>query len=148
VDRRALPSPPSEAQVTARELAEPRDDVERRLVEIWSELLAVKQLGIRDNFFELGGNSLLAIQVLARVRKAFEVEVSIRSFFDAPSIAELRVEIQKAKAAGAVPRVPAIVPRPRPTVDHDILKSELAKLSSEQIEMLLQQIRQSNDAEA
>jgi hypothetical protein len=83
------------------------------------------------------------MQVLARVRKAFEVEVSIRSFFDGPSIDELRHEVQKAKASGARPRVAAIVPRARPGANRGTLSAELAKLSPEQIEILLQQIRPS-----
>jgi amino acid adenylation domain-containing protein len=113
VDRSALPSPPTEARAATCEQIEPRDDTERRLMSIWRELLDGKEFGVRDNFFELGGNSLLAMQVLARVRKAFEVVVSIRSFFDGPSIEELRHEIQKAKASGAIPRVAPLVPRAR-----------------------------------
>jgi len=140
IDRRALPPPSSEARIATREQIEPRDDIERRLVSIWRELLEVKGFGVTDNFFELGGNSLLAMQVLARVRKTFEVEVSIRSFFDGPSIEELRQEIEKAKASGAIPRRAPIVPRTRAVADHGILSAELAKLSPEQLEALLRQI--------
>jgi amino acid adenylation domain-containing protein len=143
LDRRALPSPPSEARAPTRAQVEPRDDTERRLMSIWCELLEAREFGVTENFFELGGNSLLAMQVLARVRKVFEVEVSIRSFFDGPSIEELGHEIQKAKASGAVPRVAAIVPRARTGADRDTLSAELAKLSPEQIEILLRQIRPS-----
>jgi len=105
--------PSTEARAATREQIEPRDDAERQLMSIWRELLDRKEFGVRDNFFELGGNSLLAMQVLARIRKAFEVEVSIRSFFDGPSIEELRQEIAKAKASGAIPRRAPIVPRAR-----------------------------------
>ena len=143
IDRRALPPPSSEARIATREQIEPHDDIERRLVSIWRELLEVKGFGVTDNFFELGGNSLLAIQVLARVRKAFEVEVSIRSFFDGPSIEELRQEIEKARASGAKPRRPAILPRTRAAADRGILSAELAKLSPEELEALLRQIRSS-----
>jgi len=113
IDQRALPPPSSEARIATREQIEPRDEIERRLVSIWRELLEIKGFGVTDNFFELGGNSLVAMQVLARVRKVFEVEVSIRSFFDGPSIEELRQEIAKAKASGAIPRRAPIVPRAR-----------------------------------
>ena len=130
----------TEARAATREQIEPRDDAERQLMSIWRELLDRKEFGVRDNFFELGGNSLLAMQVLARVRKAFEVEVSIRSFFDGPSIEELRHEIEKAKASGAIPRRAPIVPRTRAVADHGILSAELAKLSPEQLEALLRQI--------
>ena len=143
VDRSALPMPSTEARAATREQIEPRDDAERQLMSIWRELLDRKEFGVRDNFFELGGNSLLAMQVLARVRKAFEVEVSIRSFFDGPSIEKLRHEIEKVKASGAKPRVSAIAQGARAGVDRATLSAELAKLSPEQLEILLRQIRSS-----
>ena len=117
LDRRVPPQLSSEARTATPDQIEPRDEVERRLVSIWRELLEIQEFGVTDNFFELGGNSLLAMQVLARVRKAFEIEVSIRGFFDGPSIEELRHEIEKAKASGAKPRRPAIVPRTRAATD-------------------------------
>ncbi|WP_349877441.1 amino acid adenylation domain-containing protein [Micromonospora sp. HUAS YX12] len=69
LDRKALPAP-----VVAREasvaLVEPRDDTERALAAIWSEVLGVDTLGIDDDFFDLGGHSMLATQVVAKIRKA------------------------------------------------------------------------------
>ncbi|MFI7605992.1 amino acid adenylation domain-containing protein [Micromonospora sp. NPDC049366] len=69
LDRRALPAPvvSREASVT---LVEPRDDTERLLAGIWSEVLGVPTLGIDDDFFDLGGHSMLATQVVAKIRKA------------------------------------------------------------------------------
>ena len=52
--------------------------------------------------------------VLARIRRAFHVEVSVRSLFDGPSIDDLGKAVAEAKASGAVPRVQPIVSRPRP----------------------------------
>jgi amino acid adenylation domain-containing protein len=141
VDRRALPEPPTGGPPAGRSHIEPRNDVERRLAEIWRELLELKQLGVTDNFFDLGGNSLLAMQVLARIRKAFQVEVSIRCLFDGPSIDALGKAVGKAKASGAGLTSLPIVPRPRPASAADLLSAELNKLSPEQIEILLQQVR-------
>jgi amino acid adenylation domain-containing protein len=141
VDRRALPEPPMDSGATGAERIGPRNEVEHRLAAIWRELLDVEELGVTDNFFSLGGNSLLAMRTLARVRRAFEVEVPIRSLFDRPSIEELAEAIGTAKAEGAVPRIAPIVPRAGPSANIESLVTELGKLSQEQIDALLRQVR-------
>jgi acyl transferase domain-containing protein len=67
----------------------PRDAVEQSIAEIWETLLGVERVGVEDNFFELGGHSLLATQLASRVRDAFHVELSLRGFFAAPTVAGL-----------------------------------------------------------
>ena len=95
----------------------------------------VNEVGVTDDFFSLGGNSLLAMQVLARIRQTFEVEVSIRSLFDAPTIEEFGREIEKAKESGTVPRMPAIRSRPQSAPNIEALKTK-GQLSLKQIELL------------
>jgi len=146
VDRRTLPEPATGDAAVPSPYIEPRNEVERQLAAIWCELLNVKEFSVTDNFFDLGGNSLLAMQVLARIRRTFEVEVSVRSLFDGPSIDALGKAVEEAKASGSVPRVPPIVPRPRPATSVELLSTELSKLSPEQIEILLQQVRRGVDA--
>ena len=68
LDRKALPAPVMTRDASAA-LVEPRTDVERLLAAIWSEILDVATLGIDDDFFDLGGHSMLATQVVARIRK-------------------------------------------------------------------------------
>jgi len=143
LDRRALPEPATGGAAVPRAHVPPRNEVERQLAAIWAELLGMRKFSVTDNFFDLGGNSLLAMQVLARIRRAFQVEVSVRSLFEGPSIDALGKAVEEAKASGAVPRVQPIVPRPRPATGVDLLSAELSKLSPEQIEILLQQIRRS-----
>ncbi|SCG49819.1 non-ribosomal peptide synthetase/MFS transporter [Micromonospora halophytica] len=69
LDRRALPAPVVTREASVA-LVEPRDDTERLLAGIWREVLGVDTLGIDDDFFDLGGHSMLATQVVARIRKA------------------------------------------------------------------------------
>jgi amino acid adenylation domain-containing protein len=70
-------------------LIAPRNEVEEKIAQIWQQVLNIPSLGIDDNFFELGGNSLLATQVISRIRKAFGVETSLQNLFQAPTIAQL-----------------------------------------------------------
>lgn len=71
------------------------NQVEALLCEVWEELIGVRPVGVLDNFFELGGHSLMATRVISRIKDIFRVEISIRRFFDAPSIKELALEITK-----------------------------------------------------
>src|SRR5688572_4073267 len=71
----------------------PRNINELRLAEIWQEVLGVPSISINDNFFALGGDSIKATQVLSRVRQRLDVEVSIQSFFVAPTVAALAQEL-------------------------------------------------------
>jgi len=89
IDLRALPPPETAAADLADTFVAPRTEVEKKLVTMWSELLGLEQIGIYDNFFALGGHSILATQVVSRVRDTFQVRLSLRSFFDRPTVAAL-----------------------------------------------------------
>jgi len=112
VNRRALPVPDC-VQPLAEGHVAPRSPVEVTLVEIWAELLRLKQVSIHDNFFELGGHSLLATQMASRVRDACGVEVPLHSLFKAPTIAQLATVIEELKTNNAKKLAPAIVPLDR-----------------------------------
>ncbi|MBK9945448.1 MAG: acyltransferase domain-containing protein [Kouleothrix sp.] len=73
--------------------AAPSNEIERRLAAIWQQLFGVAQLGVYDNFFELGGDSLLATQLVSRMRDAFQVELPLRSLFESSTIADLALVI-------------------------------------------------------
>ena len=74
--------------------APPRNEKEQALVEIWTELLGLRSIGINDNFFDLGGHSLLATQVLTRVAELFQVRLPLRTIFEAPTVAEFSERLQ------------------------------------------------------
>ena len=67
-------------------------------MKIWAQVLGVERVGIHDNFFELGGHSLLATQVISQLRNAFQVEVPLRTLFEAPTVAGLAVAIVQSLA--------------------------------------------------
>ena len=80
LDRRALPDMlPSEAP--ASDFVPPGNAIEQVLADLWREVLGVEAVGARSHFFELGGHSLLAAQALTRIRKYFQVDISLRTFF-------------------------------------------------------------------
>ncbi|AVT03603.1 SDR family oxidoreductase, partial [Paracidovorax avenae] len=67
----------------------PEGELEDNLAALWTEALGIDGIGADDNLFELGGDSLLAIRLLARVRKAYAVDIHPAAFFKAPRIADL-----------------------------------------------------------
>jgi amino acid adenylation domain-containing protein len=100
VDRRALPEP--EVSVGMHpSCAEPRDELERQLVKIWQESLAVSSVGIRDNFFDLGGHSLLAVRMFAQIKQIYGQELPLTALFQAPTVAHLADLLRQ--GGGAVP---------------------------------------------
>ena len=106
VDRRALPAPDTLRPALATVFVPPRTPIEERLVKIWAEILNLQQVGIHDNFLALGGHSLLAMQVLSRLRDTFQVELTVRSFFEAPTVASLAKTIELARQTGQHLAVP------------------------------------------
>ncbi|QSI32381.1 SDR family NAD(P)-dependent oxidoreductase [Variovorax sp. RKNM96] len=72
----------------------PEGELETVLAGIWQDMLGIASVGIDDNLFELGGDSLLAIQILARARKAYEVELHPAAFFKAPTIRDLAILVE------------------------------------------------------
>jgi len=72
----------------------PRTSVEETLAKIWVEVLGSGQVSVYDNFFALGGDSLKATLVVSRVRKAFDVTLTLKTFFLKPSVADLATAIE------------------------------------------------------
>ncbi len=93
VDRRALPAPQSRHEEMAQYVP-PRTELERRLAEIFAQVLQLEQVGIHDNFFKLGGHSLLATRVISRIRDVFTVDLPLRVLFDTPTLEALAERIQ------------------------------------------------------
>ncbi len=85
------------------EYVAPRDEVETALAGIWAELLHLERVGLNDNFFLSGGSSLSAVQMLSRVRSAFDAEVRLDAFFRRSTLADLADAVRdggRRRAAG------------------------------------------------
>ncbi len=96
IDRRALPEPAVAGLAEGDEV--PEDPVEKKLVKIWSEVLAIEQevIGRNANFFELGGHSLRATTMVARINRELDIDLPLAEVFRAPTIRGLAEYIRKA----------------------------------------------------
>jgi amino acid adenylation domain-containing protein len=111
LDRHALPAPGAVGADRHADAA-PRTPTEQRIAAIWAELLAIEPPSRDGEFFALGGHSLIAMRMIARVREAFGVELTVRELFEVPVLAELARRIE-ARLAAAGPVVPPITVAPR-----------------------------------
>jgi amino acid adenylation domain-containing protein len=95
VDRAALPLPTSDNTLADAPFAAPQSEIEQWLAGFLAGLLKVDRVSRSDNFFNLGGHSLMGAQLIAKVYQRFAVELSLRSLFDHPTIAEISSEIER-----------------------------------------------------
>ncbi|MEO0406588.1 MAG: AMP-binding protein, partial [Cyanobacteria bacterium P01_A01_bin.135] len=145
VDRKALPIPSSLSAPAP--YAPPRTDTERAIAAIWQEVLSLEQVGIHANFFEAGGNSLSAMQAVSQLRQVFPVELSIRQFFTAQTLAEQAVVVDALRtgAPSADPLVPAAI-QPASESEPQALLNQLDDLSEQDVDALLSQMLSEEDS--
>ena len=94
--------------------------VEQKIAAIWCEILGIREIGIHDNFFDLGGHSLMATQLISRIRSTFQTELSLRVFFEVPTVSSTAKFVQEANtgatellAAAPDMRIPRAASRTR-----------------------------------
>jgi non-ribosomal peptide synthetase component F len=92
----ALRNITNESESPAAKYIAPTNETEKKLVEIWSQVLGIEkeQIGIYDNFFEFGGHSLAATMIVSKLHKAFDVKVPLMEIFKTPFIRGLAIYIQ------------------------------------------------------
>jgi acyl-coenzyme A synthetase/AMP-(fatty) acid ligase/acyl carrier protein len=96
VDRKALPAPTSTTLLADEgQVASSVTPVQEALIEIWRQVLGVEQVGLHDDFFDLGGHSVLVTQITSRVRQVFEIDLTMRHLFGAPTVAALAKVVEE-----------------------------------------------------
>ncbi|HLP58043.1 MAG TPA: amino acid adenylation domain-containing protein, partial [Candidatus Deferrimicrobium sp.] len=109
VDKNALPGPVADS---SGEYLPPRTEIEKKLVEIWENVLGVKKIGINDNFFAVGGDSIKTIQIASRLNTA-GYRLQMKDIFNYPTISQLAslVKLEQSTAeqsevTGTIPLTP------------------------------------------
>ncbi|MBY8610300.1 amino acid adenylation domain-containing protein, partial [Burkholderia arboris] len=133
LDRRALPEPDDDAFVQAQYEA-PQGETERTVAALWSDLLGVERVGRHDNFFALGGHSLIAVQLIERLRQ-IGLTLAIRDLFEQPALAALSATLGQSREV--------VVPENRLGPDTQAITPDLlplADLSQDDIDRIVAQV--------
>ncbi|MGZ4135145.1 MAG: phosphopantetheine-binding protein, partial [Tumebacillaceae bacterium] len=125
IDRSRLPGLDSLVADRGREFVAPATPEETHMIELWADVLKQEPeaISMDDNFFLIGGHSMLATQLIARIREAFAVDLPLLTIFEAPTANGLLASILTCKLQGAG--------------DLSALMSEFDDMSDEEIEALL-----------
>ncbi|MGB7508158.1 MAG: amino acid adenylation domain-containing protein, partial [Mycobacterium sp.] len=110
LDTRALPAP--EYREADRYRA-PADTVEELLAGIYAQALGLERVGVDDSFFDLGGDSLSAMRLVSAVNTSMNTDLSVRTLFDAPTVARLATQISGGTGQGELLVAgarPAVIP--------------------------------------
>jgi amino acid adenylation domain-containing protein len=107
-DRKKLPAPEG-AAFGARAYEAPVGEVEQAVAAVWAEVLRVERVGRVDHFFDMGGHSLLAVQVVSRIRQALGVDSALGDIFQRPVLADFARGLETAERT----ELPSIAPGQR-----------------------------------
>lgn len=123
VDRTALPIPDESRPDLETDYAAPRNELEEVLSGIWTDLLRTQRVGINDNFFDLGGHSILVTQLVARIRDILQVDLSVTTVFQKPTVASLAgMLLHDPKNGASVKKTAELVLRIARIPDEDVTK--------------------------
>ncbi|WP_344154166.1 amino acid adenylation domain-containing protein [Kribbella yunnanensis] len=81
------------------DFAEPETELEQALAGLWADVLGVERVGRHDDFFQLGGDSILAVQLMNRLRASFSTEIPLREVVAATTVRQLAAVIEQKLAA-------------------------------------------------
>ncbi|MET8002854.1 type I polyketide synthase [Nonomuraea glycinis] len=91
----------------------PRNDLESTLAGLWGEVIGARQVSVEQDFFELGGNSLVAVQLIALIRKKIGVRLPMRSLFQVPTVAGMAALVEELRGQDAPQQATTITRLPR-----------------------------------
>ena len=106
LDRKGLPRP--DVSQMQQVYVAPQSELEQGVAAIWGEILGLERVGLADHFFESGGHSLLAMQVISRLRQWLVREVPLRTLFEHPQLQGFVEALQR--SATETDSAPAILP--------------------------------------
>lgn len=91
---------PGENQEPAKGQSVPHSDIEAKLINIWENLLQFSPISAQDNFFDQGGNSLIAVRLMAQIKREFQQELPISVLFQKSTPALLAIELLRRRWSG------------------------------------------------
>ncbi|PQP81878.1 non-ribosomal peptide synthetase [Paenibacillus sp. PCH8] len=94
INRKSLPSPEENIQ-TGSEYIEPRTGVEKQLLPIWQDVLAVRKISVKDRFFDVGGNSLRATKLVSKINQKLNIRISVRNVFEWQTMEQMAQSIEQ-----------------------------------------------------
>lgn len=88
VDRKTLPEP-KENMIKETEYEKPKNEVERKLVEICREVLSLEEISVTDNFFDIGGDSLNIVSFVIKTKKELNIEIPLNEVYKSSTIRQI-----------------------------------------------------------
>lgn len=128
IDRQALPPVNFSRPKLTNIYTAPQTESEKRLVQIWEQVLGITPIGIDDDFFELGGHSLQAVRLVFVIQQTFQIDFSLAHFLSAPRIVNQANVINK-----------QLVQQERST-DVSLLVADLEQLAEDELQELLHEV--------
>lgn len=94
IDRKRLPRP----NMSTQQKKEPKSDLEKTLCSLFEEVLSLEHVGVDEDFFHLGGHSILATQLLLKIRQQLDANITISSIFENPTPESLARKLDQHRA--------------------------------------------------
>ena len=125
VNKKILPKPAKKGVEGDDRYVAPKNEVQKKLSQIWSELLDIDKVGISDNFFEIGGTSLTLVNMYMKIEKLYPHRIKLIDIFQNATIEKLEKLINSQKSDKKEMRFITI---PEKYINPDYLKNDIKEL--------------------